>query len=354
MGAESMSQVPPSGAEGWIRGSSAEKVSVLHDAPLTYRSAVFLEAVRRAKDAGRSNSPVLFRGPSGAGKGRLARAMHEEGPRRKGPFIVCSVADLPESLVQSELFGHVKGAYSGADSDRLGLLQAADGGTIIFDDVDKFALSAQPCLHRFLDDRRVRPVGSSRYERVDVRIASATNRDLEELASKGLFQGDLAYRLSEDVIYVPPLRERREDIAPLVEYLVRAYALEQGRPVPTVEPGAMEVFEAGEWPGNARDVARAVRWCVREAERRVITKERAAEAPGVAGREASRGSGAERARLKGLTLEERRSKEMILRALELSRGKMREAAEILAVPLRTLQRDCQRFEIRMRGGGRRR
>jgi len=257
------------------------------------------------------------------------------------------MGNLPETLVQSELFGHVRGSFSGADTDKLGLLRTADGGSICFDDADKLPLSIQPNLLQFLDTHEVRPIGSARTFKVNVRVLATTNQDLRQLVSRGQFMRDLMNRLGEIEVRIPPLRERREDIAPLVRYLVEAYALEHGEPVPQIDTAAMTLLEMSEWPGNCRDVAKVALHCVLGAERGSITPEIVTAAPGFA--PPSEGSPPELGKLASLPEIERRSKAVMVRALELMRWRLKDAATALGITYRTFQRDCQRHGIRIRG-----
>jgi DNA-binding NtrC family response regulator len=345
---------PPSGPPGprdrGVPGQGAlpSAEPILYNAPILGRSVAFLRIHEQIGEAARSNCSTLFLGESGGGKSRHARELHELGPRRHGPFIICGVGNLPEPLAQSQLFGHKRGVFTGANEDQVGLLQTADHGDILFDDVDKFPLFIQPMFLRFLDDHRICPLGATTATLVNVRVLAATNQDLKQLVAKGLFLKDLMNRLGDIVIHIPPLRERREDIQPLVEYLLKAYALEQQRPVSALDPEALAMLEGAHWPGNVRDIAKAVLHCVLRANGGRITPEIVAGAPGL--QELQGGPIAELARLGQLTGDERRSKPIIERALELTRGRGEDAAVALRLSLRTFQRECKRHEIRLRKG----
>jgi two-component system response regulator HupR/HoxA len=203
-----------------------------------------------------SAAPVLVTGETGTGKERIARAVHEAS-RRTGPFIAVNCAALPETLLESELFGHRRGAFSGADRDRKGLIESAAGGTVFLDEIGEASPSAQAKLLRVLQERRVRPLGSAQEREVDVRFVTATHRDLLRGVREGHFREDLYYRLAVLLLAVPPLRERPDDIRPLVRHLiVRDAKANAGAHDPT--PEAWAQLEAHAWPGNVRELENEV------------------------------------------------------------------------------------------------
>jgi DNA-binding NtrC family response regulator len=318
----------------------------LHEAPLVCASKAMRDASQLLVKAVNANCCILMSGPSGSGKGRLARFAHDQSTRRSHPFVVCSLADIQESLVQGELFGHVRSAFSGAERDRQGIFRAANGGTVLLDDVDKSSSTTQACLLRFLDDRKVRPVGSDETIPVDVQVIAATNQDLDALAERGRFLGDLRWRLGQVIVHIPPLRERREDIAPMVRYLAEAFGHDRGWSSVSIDDQALTVFEEAPLAGNMRDLANAVLTSVLSMESGTLTAEIAARACGIKG-DAARPD-ARLQELSSLSLEERRSKATILAALELTRWRIGRAAQALGIPLRTFQRDCQRHSISVR------
>lgn len=213
-----------------------------------------LEAARRVA---RSEASVLITGPSGAGKEVLARLIHRCSPRAGAPFVAINCAAVPAELLESELFGHRKGAFTGATADHPGLFRAADGGTILLDEIGDMPPELQAKLLRVVQEREVRPVGSTRTVPVDVRILSATHRDLAALVREGRFREDLYYRLKVVALQVPPLAERREDIPLLVAERLRQLA-ERGAARRVYAPDAMEVLVSAPWPGNVRQLFNVV------------------------------------------------------------------------------------------------
>lgn len=202
----------------------------------------------------RTSLPVLITGETGTGKELVANVLHRESPRGDRPFVACNVAAIAPSLMEAELFGVTRGAYTGAAADRPGLFEAAGGGTLFLDEVGELTPSAQATLLRVLEEGEVRRLGETGTRTVDVRIVSATNRDLEKAVSRGTFRQDLLFRINAVVLEVPPLRERREDIPLLSDHLLGMACTQQGRPVPEMHPGVLEAFIAFHWPGNVRQL----------------------------------------------------------------------------------------------------
>jgi DNA-binding NtrC family response regulator len=207
-----------------------------------------------ARTAARSNSTILVLGESGSGKEVLARAIHGESPRAEGPFVAVSCAALTESLLESELFGHEKGAFTGAIARRKGKFEAADGGTLFLDEVGDVGPKLQLDLLRVLEERKFHRVGGNEQIEVDVRIVAATNRDLQKAVRDGKFRDDLFYRLNVIPIVIPPLRQRREDVPLLVENFVERLAAEMKKRLDGVSADAMNALVAYDWPGNVREL----------------------------------------------------------------------------------------------------
>ena len=210
-----------------------------------------------AKVAG-SPTTVLLRGESGTGKELIARAIHVSSPRKGGPFIAVDSGAIPETLIESELFGHDRGAFTGAEKPKTGAFRAADGGTLFLDEVGNMSTAAQMKLLRAIERKQVKPLGSDTLEDVDVRLIAATNRDLEALVKEGGFREDLFWRLSVFIINIPPVRERKEDIALLAMHFLRRYAGEVGKKVKRFSAEAMSRMVSYDWPGNVRQLENAV------------------------------------------------------------------------------------------------
>jgi DNA-binding NtrC family response regulator len=208
----------------------------------------------RARRAARAESTVLITGESGSGKELIAEAVHQNSPRRERPFVTVNMAAVPEHLVESELFGHVKGAFTGAMAARIGRFEAADGGTLFIDEIGDFALASQAKLLRVLENHTVTPIGSNDDRKVDVRVVAATSRDLERMVEDGDFREDLYYRLNVISLRLPPLRERREDIRPLVDHFLKSLCEAAQRQLLSVDAELARFLDTYEWPGNVRQL----------------------------------------------------------------------------------------------------
>jgi len=214
--------------------------------------------LRQARLVAQSDASVLISGASGTGKELLARAIHKASKRADRPFVAVNCAAIPENLLESELFGHRKGSFTGAVYDHKGLFQSAEGGTVFLDEIGDMPLALQAKLLRALQEREVRPVGSAQPVAIDVRIISATHRDLEERVKSGEFREDLYYRLNVVSLFIPPLAQRREDIAPLAKHFLNEVAQRYGKDVKTFAPDALEILISAPWPGNVRQLHNVV------------------------------------------------------------------------------------------------
>jgi len=228
------------------------------------------EVVRLIRRAGPTEATILVTGESGTGKELVARAAHAESRRPAGPFVALNCSALPGELVERELFGHVRGAFTGADRDAPGLFEAADGGTLFLDEVGDLALPAQAKLLRVLEERTITRLGSVRPVPVDVRLIAATHRSLEGMVDAGGFRDDLLYRLRVVTVHVPALRERRGDVVPLALHFLAEFAERYGRPVREIEPAARRRLLAYDWPGNVRELRNVVERAVVLAEEEEI------------------------------------------------------------------------------------
>ena len=215
-----------------------------------------------ARLAAQSEAALLIQGESGTGKELLARAIHRASPRRDQAFVAINCGAIPAELLESELFGHVKGAFTGAGRDHPGLFLSADGGTVFLDEIGDMPLPLQVKLLRVLQENEVRPVGATETRPVDVRILSATHRDLEEAISSGDFREDLYYRLNVVSLTLPPLRERREDIPLLAQHFLAALTEKYQRRIHSLAPDALDMLVAADWPGNIRQLHNVLEQCV--------------------------------------------------------------------------------------------
>ena len=205
-----------------------------------------------------TTSTVLITGESGTGKELVARAIHEASPRRERAFISINCGAFPETLLESELFGYFKGAFTGADTNKKGIFEAANEGTLFLDEIGETSPTMQVKLLRVLQERKVRPLGGTVDVPVDVRLIASTNRDLKAMASAGQFREDFYYRVSVIPIHVPPLRERKEDIEPLARHFLRKYSLQMSKPLRDFSPEALSAIKLYTWPGNVRELENAI------------------------------------------------------------------------------------------------
>jgi DNA-binding NtrC family response regulator len=308
------------------------------------RSPGMVDVYKTVARVAPGRSTVLILGESGTGKELIARAIHEHSLRRKRPFVAVDCGALTETLLESELFGHVRGAFTGAVGDKTGLFAEADGGTIFLDEIGDVSPVLQAKLLRVLQEHQIRPVGGSAWRPVDVRVIAATNRDLAAAVAAGRFREDLYYRLKVVTIELPPLRERREDIPLLVEHLVRRAAAECRKDVTGVSEAALALLCAYQWPGNVRELAHVLERGVALAQQQVLTAEdlptelhEPVPAPAAS-------TPADRPTLAEL------KRRYVERVYEESGGNVSRAAAVLGVDRRSLYRMLQRYGVAPRGG----
>jgi DNA-binding NtrC family response regulator len=302
-----------------------------------------------------SISTVLIMGESGTGKEVVARAIHDHGPRRGRTFVAVSCAAIPETLIESELFGYEKGAFTGAISRRQGLFEAADKSTLFLDEIGELNVNMQSKVLRALQEREIRRVGSHESLKVDVRIIAATNRNLEDEVAKGTFREDLYYRLNVVTIPLPPLRERSTDIPQLAEYFVKRVCAEAGRPPMPITTEAMRLFLHYHWPGNVRQLEAVLQRAVLLSDGQKIDytdlpiEVRFSSLPS---REPTAGPTGETHRFllppQGIDLEGV-ERDFILQAMEVSGWVIAKAAKLLGLSYRTLQYRLEKFQIRREG-----
>jgi len=214
--------------------------------------------IARIELVARTKSTILITGETGTGKELVARAIHDRSAQREMPLVKVNCAAIPETVLESELFGHVRGAFTDAIATKKGKFALADGGTILLDEIGVMTPALQSKLLRVLQEREFEPVGAERPESVDVRVIAATNRDLRQMVADGRFQSDLFYRLNVIPIDIPPLRERRDDVEPLVHHFVQKHAQRTGRSVTGIDPAALAALRLYDWPGNVRELENAV------------------------------------------------------------------------------------------------
>jgi DNA-binding NtrC family response regulator len=235
------------------------------------RSAALQQVLELVRKAARSEANILILGESGTGKELIARAIHANSPRAAQPFVAVDCASLPENLLESELFGHEKGAFTGAATAKRGLMEAAHRGTLFLDELGELPLALQVKLLRALQERQFRRVGGTRQIEVDIRIVSATNRDLHKLVAEGTFREDLYYRINVIDIALPPLRERADDIELLATHFLRKFSSGPHATVKVIEPEAMIALETYPWPGNIRELQNVIERACALCERDIIT-----------------------------------------------------------------------------------
>jgi two-component system, NtrC family, nitrogen regulation response regulator NtrX len=291
-----------------------------------------------------TNGRVLIYGENGTGKELVARSVHALSRRRSGPFVEVNCAAIPEELIESELFGHVKGAFTGAWSDRRGRFEAADGGTIFLDEIADMSLKTQAKVLRVLQEQVVDPVGGTASVKVDVRVLAATNKDLPAEIRAGRFREDLYFRLNVIPMYVPPLRERDQDVPLLSDHFMTELAREYGRRPKTLDPGAIAVLRRYAWPGNVRELRNVIERLLIMVAGDVISSAHVSflEGTGVSGDE---GYGIDGALLPLQEARERFERDYISRTLVNQHGNISRTAEVLGVERSNLYRKMRAFGI---------
>jgi len=274
----------PAGSGQWARGAAyvvvlrpAEEDELILEGALAAhgiiaRSAPMMRIVRFIESLHRSDATVLITGESGTGKEVVARALHASSPRRGGPFVAVNCGAVPADLLETELFGHVRGAFTGAHRDRVGRFEAATGGTLFLDEIGDMPPPLQVKLLRVLQERAFERVGESTARPMDVRVIAATHVDLKEAIAAGRFREDLYYRLRVVPIHIPPLRDRPEDVEPLARHLLARVAAREGRAV-LLSPDALDLLKHHGWPGNVRELENAVEYAVAVCQRQTVQLE---------------------------------------------------------------------------------
>jgi len=297
------------------------------------------DVIQRAELVAQTKSTVLITGETGTGKEMVARAIHHRSAQRDMPLIKVNCAAIPETLLESELFGHVRGAFTGATMTKRGKFALADGGSIFLDEIGTMTTAIQAKLLRVLQEREFEPLGAERTQKVDVRVIAATNRDLKQMVADGKFQEDLYYRLNVIPIEIPPLRERREDIAVLVEHFVDKHRQRTGKRIDRLEDDVVQALARYDWPGNVRELENTIERAVVLATGPVIS----ASSISLLGATSAPPSGLPSLRLhQNIEWVER---ETIRRALEQSRGIKKDAAEQMGISQRALSYYLAKYRI---------
>ncbi|HLO26274.1 MAG TPA: sigma-54 dependent transcriptional regulator [Geobacteraceae bacterium] len=288
-----------------------------------------------------TNSTVLIYGESGTGKEMVARGIHDRSPRKDHPFFAINCAAIPDTLMESELFGHEKGSFTGASSREIGLFEAADGGTVFLDEIGEMNVAMQAKLLRAIQEKEIRRVGGKVNIPVDVRIISATNKDLEAEIRKGGFREDLFYRLNVLRINLPPLRERGNDIAALAEFFVRKYGAASGMRLKGISKPALKLLMSYPWPGNVRQLESVIERGVLMAESDLIQPE---DLPAEVHEDAAAGRLHLELPVEGLSIEEL-ERDLIVKAMDRSGWVIAKAAPLLGMSYKTLQYRLEKFGI---------
>jgi two-component system response regulator PilR (NtrC family) len=305
------------------------------------------ELFRVIQTLGTTQSTVLIVGESGTGKELVARAIHNHSLRAEGPFISINCGAFPETLLESELFGHVKGAFTGAFQTKKGLFEAADRGTIFLDEIGEMSLSMQVKLLRFLQERTLRPVGGTDEIPVDVRVIAATNRDLQKMIAEGRFREDLYYRVSVIPLELPPLRERKEDIPVLAEHFLQKYNLQMQRSILRISPDALKCLVEYDWPGNVRELENTLERAVAFESTEEIRVERL---PGrISCLQIAGSSPLSKIPENGFDLEKHLAsieKNFLVSALQQASGMQTKAAELLRMSFRSFRYLAKKYDLR--------
>ncbi len=300
---------------------------------------------RLAEKAAQYDTTVLITGESGTGKELVARGIHFSGSRSDGNMVPVNCGGIPETLLESELFGHVKGAFTGADRNKKGLFQEADGGTIFLDEIGELPLSLQVKLLRVLQENEVRPVGGAKTLKVDVRVVAATAKNLEDEMREGRFREDLFYRLNVLRIHLPPLRERTEDIPVLCKFFIDRYCKQLNKDIEGIAPGAMRLLMDHQWPGNVRELENMIERALVLADKRIILPENLPIEFGIK-RAANRMDDF----FEGFSLKKARKimeERLITRALESTGGNRTQAAKLLEISIPSLLSKMKSYQIDM-------
>ncbi len=320
----------------WFRETLSDRYTL---ANIVGVSPAMIEVFKLVARVAPTRATVLITGESGTGKEVVARALHFNSPRSAGPFVTIHCAGLAETLLESELFGHVRGAFTGAVSARRGLFEAGHGGTVFLDEIADITASTQAKLLRVVEQQEIKPVGATESVRIDARLVAATNKELAAEVRAGRFREDLLYRLNVVHVALPPLRQRREDIPALATHFLRRYAEESGKTITGIAPETMRLLEAYAWPGNVRELENVVERAVAMSGHSVLLPH---DLPSHIAPESPASSAEDTASLPSLDELTRRH---LVRVLAATGGNKKRTAEILGVDRRTLYRMLERYAM---------
>ncbi len=306
------------------------------------KSAAFRRTLERARQVATSDVDVLIEAESGTGKELIARMIHQLSARRRGPLVAVNCAAFPEALLESELFGHVRGAFTGATTAKPGKFELASGGTLLLDEVGEMPPSLQPKLLRVLQEREVDRLGDTRPAPVDVRVIATTNRQLRAMVSEGLFRSDLYYRLNVVPVTIPPLRERPEDILELARYFLEKHAKKSALRQPTLGPELIERMQAHSWPGNVRELENFIRRLLALSTGPQLNAGLAEEW------ESNEEVPAAKAATAGLSLREM-ERQLLEKTLAATSGNRTRAAQMLGISIRTMRNKIKEYGLPPRG-----
>ena len=328
-----------------VKTVGPELAETLPKSEIIGATAKMVDTYKKVAKTARIEAPVLVIGESGSGKELIARALHENSARSRAPFVVINCGALPETLLESELYGHERGAFTGATSSRKGLLESAAGGTVFLDEISETSLSFQVKLLRVIQEREIRRVGSNETIQVDIRLIAATNRDLRDMVRTGQFREDLFHRLNVFTIALPALRDRREDIPLLASYFIKVFREKSGKTI-RLASNALDAMKLYAWPGNVRELKNMLERAMTFNDTGVIQLEELEFGEGEGGDAPEPSSAASQQALPGREASlDSMEREHIIKILRETGGNKKKAAEILGIERRTLYNKAKRLGI---------